>query len=549
MSGTYDLLPRSSSDLDEDYKPPLPRRRFLSYPSLHSISRKARRVCRPLNSIIAILVLLICQVLFNASYTSPPSFFADPDETVFIAANIIKGDLISGAWGKSLLELVEEIGRDRVFVSIYGGPTKELRELEEKLEGVNKNIVSEEEEPIDLRFMKGTQLPTGEWKIKRIAYLAEVRNKVLKPFEGRMEKRYDKVLFINDVFFSPKDAMRLLWGTNVNKETGKAEYKAVCGADFVTSWKYYDTYATRDMEGYSLGVPIFPWFANEGEAMSRKDVIAGKDAVRVKSCWGGMVAFDGQYFQRPMTDGKSLPVPDDGSLVKEGDTFKVPEAPKIPLRFRFEPEPFWDASECCLIHADIMALAELPTSEANDSQAASKGPDYGDGIFINPYVRVAYDSSTFSRIWFAKRFERLLIWPQSIISRWAGMPRHNVRREEKEGEVIQDRVWIYAPQQNLTAYDEDEPSEEEEFGGEASQWQGWGHWKRGMGRLEERGTAGEVKDKEYWEKEGYYKPIERVAQRGGYCGVRQLLVLKDKEKWGEDEDGNWDNMLGSIPPP
>jgi hypothetical protein len=124
-----------------------------------------------------------------------------------------------------------------------------------------------------------------------------------------------------------------------------------------------------------------------------------------------------------------------------------------------------------------------------------------------------------------------------------------VRREEKEGEVIQDRVWIYAPQQNLTAYDEDETSEEEDFGGEASQWQGWGHWKRGMGRMEKRGTVGEVKDKEYWEKEGYYKPIERVAQRGGYCGVRQLLVLKEKEKWGEDEDGNWDNMLGSIPPP
>lgn len=75
-----------------------------------------------------------------------------------------------------------------------------------------------------------------------------------------------------------------------------ARYKAVCAVDFVESWKFYDTFATRDAEGYSIGVPVFPWFVNEGEARSRRDVLEGRNAVRVKSCWGGMVAFDGRYF-------------------------------------------------------------------------------------------------------------------------------------------------------------------------------------------------------------------------------------------------------------
>ncbi len=74
--------------------------------------------------------------MFNASYSlsAAPTFNPSSTETVFIAANIIDGSLITGAWGKSLLELVESIGSERVFVSIYGGPTSALRQLEDMLE-------------------------------------------------------------------------------------------------------------------------------------------------------------------------------------------------------------------------------------------------------------------------------------------------------------------------------------------------------------------------------------------------------------------------------
>jgi len=494
---SYELLPRNSGELDQDeFKDkPLPRRRN----TLSLLLRKTRRACKPIYVFAALVVFLLLQVTFNASYVHGPPFEINKDESVFIAANIIDGNLINGTWGNSVVELVELIGRERVFVSIYGGPPAALKAFGERLpKEVARSIVAEEQAPIKLAKIPHTKLPTGEERIKRIAFLAEVRNKALEPL-GASKKPYDKLLFINDVIFDPVDATRLLWGTNVNSD-GKAEYKAACGTDFITSWKYYDTYATRDFEGYSIGVPIFPWFANVGEhAQSRRDVLAGRDAVPVKSCWGGMVAFDARYFQKPLA----------GAAVTPGTS-------SLPLRFRSEPDPFWDASECCLVHADILAIP--PFSSSGQSKLGADG-----GIFMNPYVRVSYDASTFKFIPLAKRFERLFALPQDIISRLAKLPRFNYRRGEKEGQKIKDRVWISNKQ------------EEKKKG-----------WKEILG-IGKRATlgAGEIKDKDYWAQQGHYEDFERTATRGGYCGVRQLLVLKKEDDNGP---GNWDNLLDQVPP-
>ncbi|KAG9230006.1 glycosyltransferase family 69 protein, partial [Amylocarpus encephaloides] len=321
----YDPLPRSSRDLEgEEFKDkPLPRRppRF----------PRLRRVCRPLYVLIAFGLFVLWQLLFNASYTNPPPFTIPEAENVYIAANIIDGALIEGAWGRSVMRLVDMVGRERVHVSIYGGPKESLEKLGAML-GCAHTLVDETAEPLDLAAIPRTVLPTGESRIKRIAYLAAVRNRALRPLE-ELEMRFQKVLFINDVFFDANDAARLLWGTNV--KGGMARYKAACGADFVSWWKFYDTFATRDAEGYSIGVPIYPWFAGEGEGRSRRDVLEGGD-VRVRSCWGGMTAFQGGYFQEQ--DGKR--VREEGREGK-GDI----EVPTLPLRFRSEPEPFWDSSE------------------------------------------------------------------------------------------------------------------------------------------------------------------------------------------------------------
>ena len=186
-------------------------------------------------------------------------------------------------------------------------------------------------------------IPSGESRTSRIAFLAHVRNRALKPLEANSSINFDKLLFINDISFNPVDAVQLLFSTNIDS-LGRTKYGAACAVDFINPFKFYDTYATRDLEGYSLGVPFFPWFTDAGDAASRLDVLRQIDAVRVRSCWGGMTAFEARWFQ-DITPQITLPnVGNPGSLNIS------------PLRFRYEEDPFWEASECCLVHADLAFL-------------------------------------------------------------------------------------------------------------------------------------------------------------------------------------------------
>lgn len=511
----YDLLRRSSFDEEIKYRP-----RGRQVPSFAALLRKSRRVCRPLYVLIGLALFLFWQTTFNASYTNPPPFTIHPNETVFIAANIINGDLINGPWGKSVQALVDLIGKDRVFVSIYGGTAAVLEVLDSKL-SCNRTLVAEDISPISLEDIPRTLLPTGEERISRIAYLAEVRNKALEPL-ATSDTHFDKLLFINDVFFEPMDAARLLWGTNV--KDGKSKYKAVCGADFVTSWKYYDTFATRDLEGYSIGVPIFPWFAGEGKAVSRKDVLAGKDAVRVKSCWGGIVAFDAKYFRQGGVD-----------VSEAQSSSPTTSLPQLPLRFRSEPESFWDSSECCLIHADIMSLPDS-SSSSSSSKSTTNDDEHDFGIYMNPFVRVSYDAKSFGHIAFVKRFERLFTFWSWIINYFAHMPRFNARRTEVEGEVIKDRLWISSNATNTTTANNTTTNKQDR----------WASRRSYPRSINARSTAGKEGEWEEWKSRGHYEDYNRTATRGGYCGVRQLLVLKEGKL--EVGEGNWENLLSTVPP-
>ncbi|TQS36073.1 hypothetical protein Golomagni_03486 [Golovinomyces magnicellulatus] len=493
----YKRLPRSFTDLPRENIEIEFKEKSVIYGFFSLILRRARRllarVNKPIKFFLFLLVLLGIQLKFNGSFLEKdaPPFTPDTQERIFIAANIIDGDVIRNWWGPSLLSLVQFIGPERTYVSIYGGPTAALSQLADKLKCEHK-IVSEEQEPVDLEKLPRMLLSDGNRRIKRISFLAEVRNKALEPLKEleSQGKKFDKILFINDVYFSPTEALRLLWGTNVN-ENRKAEYKAACAADFVTSWKYYDTFATRDAEGYSLGLPIFPWFSTKGEAVSRKDVLAGRDSVRVKSCWGGMVSFDARYFMSTSTWSSET----NTSLTQKVDF-------NFPVRFRSEPESFWDASECCLVHADIM---------------------FDTGIYLNPYVRTAYSEEAFAWIPIIKRFERLISPIQWLINQLVGIPHSNYRRTENPGQIIDDWIWINynSSQTSLAVNDKHLPA-------------------NSLSRPEAS-----------WKKLGYYKSVKRVATRGGYCGVRQLMVLKEKEFSNENNGKggeNWDNLLNSVPP-
>jgi hypothetical protein len=190
-----------------------------------------------------------------------------------------------------------------------------------------------------------------------------------------------------------------------------------------------------------------------------------------------MVAFDARFFQ---DSGSSLRrTHRENRFVPALDLPPTNGDPRDPVRFRAEEEMFWEASECCLIHADIQ---DEPTSmdDVTDS-----------GIYLNPFVRVAYDSTTHSWLWTTRRFERLYAVAHDLATRIAGLPFESPRRVHIAGDEVVENVWV----------------------------------------PDAMSSSG-----------GTFQMLERTANKGGFCGNRGLQVMIKERQVGQD---GWE----SIPPP
>ncbi|GLA10587.1 hypothetical protein AnigIFM62618_000184 [Aspergillus niger] len=392
------------------------------------------------------------------------------NSTVFIAVSLYDktGALAGGAWGQSLLDLIDMIGPDRVFLSIYENDSdasgeQALWALSDRVP-CNKSIVYDKH--FDFDGFPTVTLPDGSSHVRRVAFLAEVRNRALRPLDD-LNHRFDRLLFLNDVYFDPLDALQLLFSTHTRD--GRPDYRAACAVDFINPFKFYDTFASRDLEGYGMGLPFFPWFTTAGKAQSRSDVLQETDAVRVRSCWGGMVAFDAGFFQSRTPTAADTDQP----------TYY--RGRRVPVQFRSEEDLFWESSECCLIHADIQSW---PSSSSMDAQNVGGEDKVDSGIYMNPFIRVAYHPRSFSWLRITRRVERLYSVAHWLSSTAFGLPFYNPRRAEIPGEEVQETVWV-----------EDESSEG-----------------------------------------GSFSKVTRVANYDGYCGRWDLQVLSRREETGE---GGW----------
>ncbi|MCJ1389540.1 hypothetical protein MMC18_002397 [Xylographa bjoerkii] len=331
------------------------------------------------------------------------------NQKIFIAANIIDEGLIRGKWGSAVQDLIYLLGRRNVFLSVYEndsglGSKAALEELRRKVT-CNASIVSTTLPLSAIQSINPSFI--GHPVTKRITYLATIRNLALLPLTYHFSPtpgspdaslsststtgyrevpqeplEYSKILFLNDVIFSPEEAAHLLFDTN------GGVYSAACALDFINPVKFYDTFALRNTEGDGIGLPFYPFFT---PGPSQSALLSGSDSVPVKSCWGGMVAFDARFFTRH---------------------------DEPPVRFRSDQaETMRESSECCLIHADI---------------------DDATRTFVNPFVRVAYGPKTFWSLQYTKRFERLWYLPHKFLSWIVGMPWKNPRRDEIAGQIVQD---------------------------------------------------------------------------------------------------------------
>ncbi|KAI3658452.1 hypothetical protein MP638_002396 [Amoeboaphelidium occidentale] len=186
------------------------------------------------------------------------------------------------SFNRNILSLIELIGRSNVYVSLLeNGSSDKSKDL---LEGLRAELLARK---VEHRIL--TEDEPKEF-VRRIPYLAELRNKVMEPLRNHNEtnRRFDRVVFFNDILWDYSDVFRLL-------SSYQEHYDALCGLDF--DYTFYDSFATRD---FYDGQAKFQWppsnykpyFFNK----TSQDSVWKREHVRVFSCWNGLAVLNAKPF-------------------------------------------------------------------------------------------------------------------------------------------------------------------------------------------------------------------------------------------------------------
>lgn len=249
---------------------------FLLYDSLHTISLYRAQTAA-------------------LSAPPPPANY----KRIYIAAqHWNNARLLRQHWNNALVALVQELGVDNVYVSVYESGSYDdtkaaLGELDQALDGlrVQRRIVMEHMSHADeiAQMPSGQgwiQTPKGETRLRRIPFLAAVRNHVFEPLEELTARgeTFDSILFLNDVVFSRTDVLRLL-------DTNGGDYTAACSMDYSKPPSFYDTFALRDSGGHEAVMGTWPWFRAYKSRYAAERFLP----VPVASCWNGMGKFHSHW--------------------------------------------------------------------------------------------------------------------------------------------------------------------------------------------------------------------------------------------------------------
>ncbi|SPO22885.1 uncharacterized protein UTRI_01563 [Ustilago trichophora] len=346
-------------------RPPTRRHRSCRLARLESLARSAQYL------LTVIWFLAIVEWLFFQPIL-PPSNGSTGDEMVsfiqssasvnaaselpikvFIASNLYNSEEILPDYTASLKGLINHLGPDKVFVSIYESHSTDhtkpmLAQFDQDLARMNvsRRILSDDR---DIR--KGKYISSVH---DRIGFLAKVRNIAMRPLleSAYVADKFTHVLWVNDLIFTPQDALNLL-------HTNNTHYDQACAMDFIGNG-FYDTWVVRDANGETLKRQ-WPYFKRD------KDIEAMREArpFEVNSCWNGITAFDAKWFYPSNTSAAS------SSSAGNGDDGDGPL--RLPLQFRSSTTCL--SSECQLISYDIHR-ALYPARPT---------------ILINPAVKVAYN--------------------------------------------------------------------------------------------------------------------------------------------------------------
>ena len=361
-----------------------------------------------------VLACLVRDLFFSASV--PRHWRTPRTSTYYIASLLHNSEAILPHYSRSLLHLAKDLGPSNVYVSIYENDSHDrtpalLRTLDQQLQslGVSTHIVTD------------TQSKDTRQK-DRIERLATYRNLAMAPLNEALGgmlhgKPFDKVIWINDVFFESDTVHALL-------DTEGGEFDQACAMDFC--WLgFYDTWVMRDADGKTMR-PFWPYF----RATQDQAAVRARLPVPVNACWNGITAFDARWFMNATTNA-SLPtltaamaLPPHRPLLHQD---ALDRAATVPLSFRSSSTCF--ASESLLSSLDMHRISW----------------PHRPRIYVNPDLVVAYDRPNYVLYGSMMRWSVVApwryIWQYWVEHRLMGFALHILRRVDPCTEVFQP-YWV-----------------------------------------------------------------------------------------------------------
>lgn len=353
---------------------------------LHPQPRSNLGLARISIGCICTLSILFCTIVGweHPQHAVTAQSSVSTNETIYIVSLLYNSEHILPHYSRSLLQTIEDIGRDRVFVSIFENNSTDaspmlLRKLEAELE--RRNVAHN---------INSTSMPSelGMWE--RIERLSFLRNQAMKPFYdqvpyGLQGRPFTRVLWINNVIFEPKTVHALL-------QTDGGSFDQACTVDYF--WLgYYDIWVLRDKNQKTVR-PLWPFFRDADD----RRAVESRRPIAVNSCWNGMTAFDARWFSntsfsaRNSTPAKtwepvisSLPRP-----IIRNDSSEKPVT--LPLQFR--TSRICNASESQLTSLDMHRLAHPRRPK----------------IILNSDLVVAYDAPTYYLYQHIMRWRIIFLW-------------------------------------------------------------------------------------------------------------------------------------------
>jgi hypothetical protein len=179
--------------------------------------------------LLTLTILLLLDAFFISTSLPPPmrtvpSQTPQNTEKIFIASIHRNTEYaLRIFWNEALLNLIQYLGPENVYVSIIESGSQDdtkgaLRDLQEELGKLGVGTMFDlgmdmYEQADELANVpepdedRGGWIFTGRgrsgWEMRRIPYLARLRNRAMEPLAGLSPgRRFGKVLWINDVVFT-----------------------------------------------------------------------------------------------------------------------------------------------------------------------------------------------------------------------------------------------------------------------------------------------------------------------------------------------------------